>query len=113
VNADTSSFTPNNSQGWSKLKVYLNSPLPDSVDFEIILVRTSGMLGNTEFFVGSITNASFLPAAEQLVNYQLLFGNTWNIRIKTNGQVFIQHTTGSFIPGDPSILPVKIKYKRT
>jgi hypothetical protein len=95
---DTSSFTPNTTQGWSKMSLYLNQQTTDSADFEIILMRNAGMQGTSELFAGTITNPAFIPVSEQQIIYHLLIGNTWNIRITTSGQCYIRQTEGSYVP---------------
>lgn len=109
--ADTSSFTANRSQGWDRMSVYLNQQTLDSAAFEIILVRKTGIPSSAELLTGAITNTAFLPLTEQNISYQLLPGYIWNIKITPSGQCFIKQTQGAFVPGNPSILFIKTKYK--
>lgn len=117
VSGDTTSFTPNSNGGWNILSRYINQDTPDSVEFELILLQsTGGIKGSQEQFVGTITNKLFLPQKDQKIAYSLLPGNTWYLLVKKNGQCYLAQVQGSGIqksnlPGNPDILPIKVRYK--
>lgn len=109
--ADTSSFTPNRNGGWQRMSVYMNQQTTDSASLEVILVHGTGISSSAELLTGTITNTAFIPTATQNISYQLLPGYTWNVKITTTGQFFVKQTQGQYVPGNPAILYVKIKYK--
>ena len=113
---DTTSFTPNSNGGWKILSVYINQDTPDSVQFELILQQTGRIQGRQEQLVGTITNKLFLPQKNQKIGYSLLPGNTWYLLIKKNGDCYLAQVNGSGIkksdlPGNPDVIPIKVRYK--
>ena len=114
---DTTSFQPNTSEGWSTLSVYINQDTPDSVEFELILEAPAGKIkGPQEQYIGTITNNLFLPKKNQNSSYVLLPGNTWTLIVNKNGQCYLAQEVGSGVkqsnlPGNPDVLPIKVRYK--
>jgi len=117
VPPDSTSFQPNTSEGWSTLSVYLNQDTPDSIEFELILEAPSGKIkGPQEQYIGTITNNLFLPKKNQNSSYVLLPGNTWTLIVNKNGQCYLVQEVGSGVkqsnlPGNPDVLPIKVRYK--
>lgn len=113
---DTLSFSPYKAGGWSIISSYLNQDTPDSVQFELILKRTGRIDGKTDQFIGTITNKNFLPVKDQRQIYYLLHDNVWNIRVTTKGECYLKQERGSalkasHLPGNPDVIPIKIRYK--
>lgn len=110
-NGDSVLFTPNTAGGWDVYSSYLNQDTSDSVDFELILKHDFNIDWTNEKWIGTITDANFIPKKQQIVTYYLLPGNTWKIHIKKDGTVFFQTIHGSVPPGNLFIIPIKIRYK--
>ncbi len=103
-------FTPNTSDGFTVASSYLHQDTPDSVEFELILYHNSNLDWASEQWIGTI-DGSYIPVNEQQVIYYLLPNDSWNLRIATDGKCYLSLTRGVVPPGNPVILPVKIKYK--
>ena len=116
-NIDTLSFAPNTAGGWTILSYYLHQDTPDSVQFELILEQTGSRIqGSQEKLVGTIANPLFLPQKDQKIDYSLLPGNTWYLLIKKSGDCYLAQVKGSGIeksnlPGNPDVIPIKVRYK--
>lgn len=114
---DSVSFNPNIADGWTILSYYLHQDTPDSVQFELILEQTGSRIqGSQEKLVGTITNPLFLPQKDQKIDYSLLPGNTWYLLIKKSGDCYLAQVKGSGIeksnlPGNPDVIPIKVRYK--
>ena len=108
---DSGSFIPNTAGGWNVYSSYLHQDTPDSVDFELILKHDFNIDWTSEKWIGTITDANFIPKKQQIVTYNLLPGNTWRIHIKMDGTVFFQTIHGTVPPGHLFIIPIKIMYK--
>jgi hypothetical protein len=114
--ADTTSFIPNTNGGWNTLSVYLNQDTPDSVRFELILTQTTSITWSTEQFIGTISSNNYLPKKKQQAAYAVFMNNNWSMRIEKNGECFLKQVNGqslgvSSLPGNPFVIPVKVKYK--
>jgi len=114
--ADTTSFTPNTTEGWNILSSYLNQETPDSVEFELILLQNNSINWSAEQFIGKITNQTFIPRKIQKLTYDLFINNTWSVRVNTNGQCFLKQVNGatlgvSSLSGSPYVFPVKVRFK--
>ena len=110
--SDTTSFEPNRAEGWWTLSVYLNQETPDSVDFELILEQRNKIQWTDEQFIGTITNANFIPKTSQQLTYKLLHNNLWEMKIDTTGNCFFNLTNGYAPPGDSVfVVPVKVRYR--
>ena len=109
---DTTSFAPNIADGWSILSSYLNQSTPDSVQFELLLKQTNSIDWYSEQFIGTITNSTFTPQqSQQDLDFYLMFNNTWKVRILPNGKCFFKLKNGPPPPGNPIVLPFKVRYK--
>ena len=114
--ADTSSFAPNTTENWGIVSSYLNQDTPDSVEFELILKKNTFTNWSAEHYIGSITNSQFIPARSQTVTYNLLSDNQWNLRVDTVGKCYLYQVNGgsllaSSLPGNPYVLPIRIRFK--
>ena len=107
--SDTSSFLAGS--GWTRATLYLAQETQDSAMMELITIKNTGMAGATEEFLGTITNSLYQPLSQQNIVYQLLPGNTWQVRIAADGKCYIRQIDGNSVPGDPRILFIKIRYK--
>lgn len=118
IAADTTGFSPNKSAGWSTLCSYMSQDTKDSINMELVLIlkpENGRMGGSDEKLIGSITNKSFLPQKNQVVPYDLLSDNKWNLRITTSGECYLVQVKGygvrkSELQGNPDMIPIKIKY---
>lgn len=105
------SFRANAEAGWTALSCYLHADSTDSVDFEVILNHTGEMVDwNAGQLTGAITGTAFLPDREISVEYQLLPENVWNVRITTEGKMYIKIVTGAGPSENPAIIPFKIRF---
>ena len=114
--ADTSAFAPNTAKGWSILSTYLNQDTPDSVELELILRQDNSLTWATEQFIGTITNQDFFPKRIQKLSYDLYRNNSWSVTITSDGLCYLNQLKGevlkiSSLPGNPFVLPVKVRYK--
>jgi hypothetical protein len=108
---DTTSFTPNQQQGWAISSSYLNQDTPDSIEFELLVRHDNNIAWDQEQIIGAITNSIFKPVNNQIITYQLLSNNLWNVKIEPSGQCYLKLIQGSAPPDNPAIFPIRIRYK--
>jgi hypothetical protein len=111
VYADSAQFIPNISGGWSTYLAYINRSSPDSIEFELLLKHDNNINWRSKQQIGSIVDPIFFPKKEQKIIYDLLYGNTWKLEIKTNGECYFNQISGPDPSGNPIIMPVKVNYK--
>lgn len=111
ANTDSVSFSPNSDDGWSTLSYYLHQEVDDSVDFELVIQHANNINWGEEQWIGTLSGANYIPVSEQYAAYSLLPGDNWNMHITADGKCFLNLIEGSLPPGDPIIIPLKVRYK--
>lgn len=116
VLSDTAAFTANLPGGWTLISGYLNQDTPDSVEFELTLRQSENINWHVKQYIGTIANPAYLPKDSLQVTYNLLSNSQWRIGINAAGQCFLQQLSGpalpaSSLPGNPYILPVRLRYR--
>lgn len=111
-NIDTISFTSNIDSGWSIYSVYLNGDNLKRVEFELIIKQINKINWRTEHFIGTITNAEWVPEKEQRLTYKLLENSIWHVLVQPSGKCYLKLIQGDPPPDKPGVIPIKVRYKK-
>ena len=99
--------------GWTVLgEPYVKKINNDSIAVELVLIHPNNLQWSDEQLVGYLDMPSVKPVAERLFVFYLLKDNSWQIRIASNGQVYIKQLTGDPPITDPAVIPIKTYFKR-
>ena len=98
---------------WTLLgEPYVKKTNNDSIAVELVLIHPNNLQWGDEQLVGYLDMPSVKPVAERLFVFYLLKDNSWQIRIASNGQVYIKQLTGDPPITDPAVIPIKTYFKR-
>ncbi len=106
---DSSSFIPNAAEGWGAYSSYLQLQM-DTVVMELILFRNISGDDNwkTPSLSGEVSSV-FTPISERAIEYNEPT-RKWLITIKPNGKCYFLLISGPVPNGNPSVVPIQIRY---
>lgn len=111
ANADTTNFTPNKNGGWLLFNSYVAVQGADSVKLEFTIQHSNNINWTQEQYVGKIKPAALQPVNTRNIPYSLNPRN-YSLKVQSDGKCYLKQSGGSAPPGNWTVLPVSIIFKK-